>query len=147
MLVAVIGVYVTAGTFDFRTIVGAVSSGQLNLNPAVMHAMFLGFLFAFAVKAPLWPFHTWLPGVATEATPVTAVLMMAVVDKVGTFGMLRYCLQLFPDSAVLLGPAVITLAVIGIVYGRYWPSGRPTSCDSLPMPPSRTSASSSWASS
>ncbi len=117
MLVAVIGVYVTAGTFDFRTIVGAVSSGQLNLNPAVMHAMFLSFLFAFAVKAPLWPFHTWLPGVATEATPVTAVLMMAVVDKVGTFGMLRYCLQLFPDSAVLLSPAVITLAVIGIVYG------------------------------
>ena len=74
-------------------------------------------MFAFAIKAPLWPFHRWLPDAAVEATPATAVLMMAVVDKVGTFGMLRYCLQLFPDSATLFRPVVITLAVIGIVYG------------------------------
>ena len=74
-------------------------------------------MFAFAIKAPLWPFHRWLPDAAVEATPATAVLMMAVVDKVGTFGMLRYCLQLFPDSATLFRPLVITLAVIGIVYG------------------------------
>ena len=117
MLAAVIGLYVLAGTFDFRAVVAAVSSGALVANPAVMHAIFLGFLFAFAVKAPLWPFHTWLPGIAAESTPATAVLMMAVVDKVGTFGMLRYCLQLFSDSATLFRPAVITLAVIGIIYG------------------------------
>src|SRR5258708_22925530 len=74
-------------------------------------------MFAFAVKAPLWPFHRWLPDAAVEATPATAVLMMAVVDKVGTFGMLRYRLQLFPDAAKTFQPLIITLAVIGIIYG------------------------------
>jgi NADH-quinone oxidoreductase subunit M len=125
MLAAVVGVYVVtatsdafgSGTFDFRAIVGAVTSGTLDANPAVMHAMFLGFMFAFAVKAPLWPFHRWLPDAAVESTPATAVLMMAVVDKVGTFGMLRYCLQLFGDSAVLFRPFIVALAVTGIVYG------------------------------
>ena len=83
----------------------------------MLNALFLGFMFAFAVKAPLWPFHRWLPDAAVESTPATAVLMMAVVDKVGTFGMLRYCLQLFPDASMTFRPLIITLAVIGIVYG------------------------------
>ena len=74
-------------------------------------------MFAFAVKAPLWPFHRWLPDAAVEATPASAVLMMAIMDKVGTFGMLRYCLQLFPDASAYFRPLIITLAVIGIVYG------------------------------
>ena len=125
MLAAVIGLYVAtaesgafdAGTFDFRAIVTAVQDGSLNISPAVLDALFGGFMFAFAVKAPLWPFHRWLPDAAVEATPATAVLMMAVVDKVGTFGMLRYCLQLFPDASMTFRPLIITLAVIGIVYG------------------------------
>ncbi len=125
MLAAVIGLYVATangdafagGTFDFRAIVAAVADGSLNIDPAVLNALFLGFMFAFAVKAPLWPFHRWLPDSAVEATPATAVLMMAVVDKVGTFGMLRYCLQLFPDASMTFRPLIITLAVIGIVYG------------------------------
>jgi NADH-quinone oxidoreductase subunit M len=122
MLAAVIGLYVVtarsgAGTFDFRAIVDAVSSGQLSIDPGVAKALFLGFMFAFAVKAPLWPFHRWLPDAAVESTPATAVLMMAVVDKVGTFGMLRFCLQLFPDASTYFRPLIITLAVIGIVYG------------------------------
>jgi NADH-quinone oxidoreductase subunit M len=125
MLAAVIGLYVATaksdafadGTFDFRAIVAAVADGSLNIDPAVLNALFLGFMFAFAVKAPLWPFHRWLPDAAVESTPATAVLMMAVVDKVGTFGMLRYCLQLFPDASVTFRPLIITLAVIGIVYG------------------------------
>nr|WP_094295339.1 NADH-quinone oxidoreductase subunit M [Mycobacterium neumannii] len=125
MLAAVIGLYVVtassdafaAGTFDFREIVTAVSSGEFAVNPAVMNLLFLGFMFAFAVKAPLWPFHRWLPDAAVEATPASAVLMMAVMDKVGTFGMLRYCLQLFPDASTYFQPLVVTLAVIGIVYG------------------------------
>jgi NADH-quinone oxidoreductase subunit M len=94
-----------------------VSDGTLGVDPAVLNALFLGFMFAFAVKAPLWPFHRWLPDAAVESTPATAVLMMAVVDKVGTFGMLRYCLQLFPDASVTFRPLIITLAVIGIIYG------------------------------
>ncbi|MCV7133307.1 NADH-quinone oxidoreductase subunit M [Mycobacterium hodleri] len=125
MLAAVIGLYVAtaksdafaAGTFDFRAIVTAVADGSLNVDPAVLNALFGGFMFAFAVKAPLWPFHRWLPDAAVESTPATAVLMMAVVDKVGTFGMLRYCLQLFPDASITFRPLIITLAVIGIVYG------------------------------
>ncbi|CAN5684033.1 NADH-quinone oxidoreductase subunit M [soil metagenome] len=125
MLAAVVGLYVVtansdafgSGTFDFRAIVAAVSSGELGVNPAIMNALFLGFMFAFAIKAPLWPFHRWLPDAAVESTPATAVLMMAVVDKVGTFGMLRYCLQLFPDASTLFRPFIIALAVIGIVYG------------------------------
>ena len=125
MLAAVIGLYVVtagsaafdSGTFDFRAIVAAVADGELGASPAVLNALFLGFMFAFAVKAPLWPFHRWLPDAAVEATPATAVLMMAVVDKVGTFGMLRYCLQLFPDATRTFQPLIITLAVIGIIYG------------------------------
>ena len=83
----------------------------------MMNPLFGGFMFAFAVKAPLWPFHRWLPDAAVEATPASAVLMMAIMDKVGTFGMLRYCLQLFPDASTYFRPLIITLAVIGIVYG------------------------------
>lgn len=126
MLAAVIGLYVvtagadspfTSGTFDFRGIVAAISSGDLAIDAPVANALFLGFMFAFAVKAPLWPLHSWLPDAAVQATPVSAVLMMAVVDKVGTFAMLRYCLQLFPDAAQYFAPLVITLSVISIVYG------------------------------
>jgi len=125
MLAAVIGLYVVtsaskafeAGTFDFRAIADAVATGKFTMAPGVANALFLGFMFAFAVKAPLWPFHRWLPDAAVQATPASAVLMMAVMDKVGTFGMLRYCLPLFPDSATLFRPLIIALAVIGIVYG------------------------------
>ena len=126
MLAAVIGLYVatansgafSAGTFDFRAIVGG--RGQRvswASTPPCSTPCSLGFMFAFAVKAPLWPLHRWLPDAAVESTPATAVLMMAVVDKVGTFGMLRYCLQLFPDASTTFRPLIMALAVIGIVYG------------------------------
>ncbi|GAB4586031.1 NADH-quinone oxidoreductase subunit M [Nocardia sp. IFM 10818] len=127
MLAAVIGLYVLTareglgtngnGTFDFRAVMEAANSGQLGAGPVVLNALFLGFMFAFAVKAPLWPLHTWLPDAAVAATPASAVLMMAVVDKVGTFGMLRYCLLLFPDSSSYYAPVISVLAVIGIIYG------------------------------
>ena len=125
MLAAVVGLYVataqssafSGGTFDFRAISAAIADGSFVIGPAVANALFLGFLFAFAVKAPLWPLHRWLPDAAVQATPATAVLMMAVVDKVGTFGMLRYCLPLFGDAATLFRPFVIALAVVGIIYG------------------------------
>ncbi|MFF2084153.1 NADH-quinone oxidoreductase subunit M [Nocardia sp. NPDC058176] len=127
MLAAVIGLYVltaqaglgegSAGTFDLRIVVAAANNGELGGSTAVLNALFLGFMFAFAVKAPLWPLHTWLPDAAVSATPSSAVLMMAVVDKVGTFGMLRYCLLLFPLASDTFAPLVITLAVIGVLYG------------------------------
>ncbi len=105
-------------------------------------------MFAFAVKAPLWPFHRWLPDAAVQATPASAVLMMAVMDKVGTFGMLRYCLPLFPpDAATLFRPVVIALAVIGIVYGAILAIGQTDVMRLIAYTSISTSVSSSSASS
>ena len=106
-----------AGTFDYRVITEAISDGRLEIPPGAALLMFAAFTLAFAIKAPLWPFHTWLPGAAVAATPASAVLMMAVVDKVGTFAMLRYSLPLFPEAAATATPVLVTLAVISIVYG------------------------------
>ncbi|MEO9329120.1 NADH-quinone oxidoreductase subunit M [Gordonia aurantiaca] len=124
LLAAVIGLHVVSarngvggGTFALTDIVAAVSSGQIDDTTGLAKLLFLGFMFAFAVKAPLWPLHSWLPDAAVAATPASAVLMMAVIDKVGTFAMLRFCLQLFPDASRYFAPLVCALAVIGIVYG------------------------------
>ena len=117
MLAAVIGLYVASadqlgtGTFDFATLT------TLHLSHGVQDALFLGFLAAFAVKAPLFPFHTWLPDAGAEAPTGAAVLLVGVLDKVGTFGMIRYCLPLFPDAAKTFAPLVLSLGVIGILYG------------------------------
>jgi NADH-quinone oxidoreductase subunit M len=81
--------------------------------------LFLGFFIAFAIKAPLWPLHTWLPDAAGSATPGTSVLLLGVLDKVGTFGMIRFCLTLFPDASKTFTPVIITLAVISILYGAF----------------------------
>jgi NADH-quinone oxidoreductase subunit M len=117
MLASLIGLYVVsaeqlgAGTFDFTALAG------LTIDPNTQKWLFVGFFVAFAIKAPLVPFHTWLPDAAAESTPGTAVLLVGVLDKVGTFGMLRYCLELFPEASTWATPLVIALAVIGIIYG------------------------------
>jgi NADH-quinone oxidoreductase subunit M len=117
MLVAVIAVYVYSargghpGTFLFSQLI------HVTLSPGTAKWLFLGFFIAFAIKAPLWPFHTWLPDAATAAQPGSAVLLVGVLDKVGTFGMIRYCLELFPSAARYFTPLILTLAVIGILYG------------------------------
>ncbi|MBV2152395.1 NADH-quinone oxidoreductase subunit M [Kitasatospora sp. SUK 42] len=122
MLAAVIGLYVIAqdqgfGTFDLPGLTSAIADGRLRLSGTAENVLFLGFFFAFAVKAPLWPLHTWLPNAMGEATAGTAVLITAVVDKVGTFAMLRFCLGLFPDASKTFAPAILVLSVIGILYG------------------------------
>ena len=124
LLAAVVGLYVVTaqngvdgGTFALTDVVAAVSSGQIDDSTGLAKLLFLGFMFAFAVKAPLWPLHSWLPDAAVAATPTSAVLMMAVIDKVGTFAMLRFCLQLFPDASRWFAPLICALAVVGIVYG------------------------------
>ncbi|KAB8186149.1 NADH-quinone oxidoreductase subunit M [Microbispora catharanthi] len=113
MLVAVIALYSIAGkgTFMFSDLVGTIQ------DVTTQKWLFLGFFIAFAIKAPLWPFHTWLPDAAAQAPAGAAVLLVGVLDKVGTYGMLRFCLELFPDAAKFFTPLVITLSVIGIVYG------------------------------
>ncbi|HEX9039559.1 MAG TPA: NADH-quinone oxidoreductase subunit M [Trebonia sp.] len=120
MLVAVIALYVYSaesaatghhGTFLFYTL------AHVALSPTVQKWLFLGFFVAFAIKAPLWPFHTWLPDAAASAQPGAAVLMLGVMDKVGTFGMIRYCLELFPDGFHYFTPLILVLSVISIIYG------------------------------
>lgn len=117
MLAAVIGVYVVAGTFSLSEIIEARANGSLSMATSTERWLFLGFFFAFAVKAPLWPLHTWLPNAMGESTAPVAVLITAVVDKVGTFAMLRYCLGLFPEASKWATPVILVLALISIVYG------------------------------
>jgi NADH-quinone oxidoreductase subunit M len=79
--------------------------------------LFIAFFIAFAVKAPLFPLHTWLADTTQEATPATSILLVCVLDKIGTFGMIRYCLGLMPQASHWATPVVVTLALISIVYG------------------------------
>jgi NADH-quinone oxidoreductase subunit M len=123
MLAAVIGLYVVSasqgeGTFAFEQLVG------LEMSTPVEIALFSGFFIAFAIKAPLVPFHTWLPDAGAESPVGGAVLLVGILDKVGTFGFLRYCLPLFPEASRILGPYVIALCVLGILYGALLAMGQ-----------------------
>jgi NADH-quinone oxidoreductase subunit M len=117
MLAALIGLYVVSsrelgqGTFDFEILT------TLNMDPATQKMLFLGFFFAFAVKAPMVPFHTWLPDAAAEATPGTSTLLVGVLDKVGTFAMLHFLLPIFPEASKFFAPAIIVLSIVSIFYG------------------------------
>ncbi len=116
MLVAVIAVYVAGPGGEQGFLVESLT-GNLDASTGALRWMFVGFFIAFAVKAPMWPVHTWLPDAAAESRPATAVLLVGVLDKVGTYGMIRFCLQLFPEASQWATPVVITLAVISVVYG------------------------------
>lgn len=117
MLVAVIAVFFQGAGGPQGFLVGNLTG--LTMNPVVENLLFLGFFIAFAVKAPMWPVHTWLPDAATAARPATAVLLVGVLDKVGTYGMIRFCLQMFPHASEWATPVVITLALISIIYGAF----------------------------
>ncbi|MFJ9557288.1 NADH-quinone oxidoreductase subunit M [Nocardiopsis sp. NPDC101807] len=116
MLVAVIGVYVIGGTFLWTDLVGE-GSALAAVDPGTARWLFLGFFIAFAIKAPMWPVHTWLPSAAGASRPGTAVLLVGVLDKVGTYGMLRYCLELFPSAVSWFVWPVVALSLVSIVYG------------------------------
>lgn len=123
MLASIIGIYVISGnqigaTFDLAQL------ATLEIDNQTENFLFLGFFIAFAIKAPLWPFHTWLPDAAKAATPGTSVLLLGVLDKVGTYGMIRFCIQLFPDASKTFTPIIITLAVISIIYGAFMAIGQ-----------------------
>jgi NADH-quinone oxidoreductase subunit M len=115
MLVAVIALYLVgpggSDGFLLERLTGLEVGGTTEI------LLFLGFFVAFAIKAPMWPVHTWLPQAASEARPATSVLLVGVLDKVGTFGMIRFCLQLFPEASQWATPAVMVLAVISIIVG------------------------------
>jgi NADH-quinone oxidoreductase subunit M len=94
------------------------------MSSTTQNLLFLGFFIAFAIKAPVWPFHTWLPDAAGSASPGTSVLLLGVLDKVGTFGMIRYCLTLFPEASKTFTPLILILAVISILYGAFLAIGQ-----------------------
>ncbi|MEV0732045.1 NADH-quinone oxidoreductase subunit M [Polymorphospora sp. NPDC050346] len=111
MLAAVIGLWVVGGrTFDWESLT------QIDMTTGTERWLFLGFFIAFAIKAPFFPFHTWLPDAGGAAPAGSAALLVGVMDKVGTFGILRYCLPLFPEASKWFAPYALTLAVIGIIY-------------------------------
>jgi NADH-quinone oxidoreductase subunit M len=123
MLASIIGIFVISGNQIGRTFdITALST--LEIDTTTQNFLFLGFFIAFAIKAPLWPLHTWLPDAAKSATPGTSVLLLGVLDKVGTFGMIRYCVELFPEASRTFTPLIITLAVISILYGAFLAIGQ-----------------------
>src|SRR5499433_3930911 len=120
MLVAILALYYQHGaatgvyTFDLPTLTRYVMAPG-----RAQTLMFLAFALAFAIKVPLFPFHTWLPDAHVEAPTAGSVILAGVLLKMGTYGFLRFCLPLFPDASITFGPLVFALAVIGIIYGAW----------------------------
>jgi NADH-quinone oxidoreductase subunit M len=117
MLAAILAIYLYHGakvgvyTFDL------VALTQVAYPQLLQRLAFLGFFVAFAIKVPLVPFHTWLPDAHVEAPTAGSVVLAGVLLKMGTYGLMRFSLPLFPDASRYFAPEVLTLAVVGIVYG------------------------------
>jgi NADH-quinone oxidoreductase subunit M len=116
MLGSVIGLYVVSANHGSPSYLLSDLSG-LSIDPTTQKWLFVGFFVAFAIKAPLFPVHTWLPDTTEQATPATSVLLVCILDKIGAFGMLRYCLGVLPGASQWATPVVIILALVSIVYG------------------------------
>ena len=123
MLVAIIALYFIHGdatgtfTFSFPQIASALASGRVVLSPVAELWLFLAFFLAFAIKIPLFPFHTWLPDAHVEAPTAGSVLLAGVLLKMGTYGLVRFNLPLFPHVSHLFAPLISMLAIVGIIYG------------------------------
>jgi NADH-quinone oxidoreductase subunit M len=117
MLTAIIYLYNRAQTFSYPAIVDMLNSGRLSFAPTEQMLLFLAFFVAFAIKVPLFPLHTWLPDAHVEAPTAGSIMLASVMLKMGTFGILHYCVPLFPAAARACAPWIAVLAIIGIVYG------------------------------
>jgi NADH-quinone oxidoreductase subunit M len=119
MLAAILWLYAhsSPASFDFVEIQRQIQAGKIEAFPAAAQWLFLGFFIAFAVKVPLFPFHTWLPDAHVEAPTAGSVLLAGVLLKMGTYGMLRFNLGLFPEQSRQNASWIIILALIGIIYG------------------------------
>jgi NADH-quinone oxidoreductase subunit M len=116
MLVAILWLYNLTGTFDLVRIEDALSR-SVSLAPNTELLLFGAFFLAFAIKVPLFPLHTWLPDAHTEAPTAGSVILAGVMLKLGTYGILRFCLPLFPAAAHRMATPIAVLAIVGIVYG------------------------------
>jgi NADH-quinone oxidoreductase subunit M len=123
MLVAIIAIYFLHGnatgiyTFSYPVILNAITTRRLVLAPITELWLFLAFFLAFAIKVPLFPFHTWLPDAHVEAPTAGSVLLAGILLKMGTYGMLRFSLPLFANMSRLFSPLISMVAVVGIIYG------------------------------
>jgi NADH-quinone oxidoreductase subunit M len=115
MLVGIIALYFIYDSFDYATILQRMSANPL--TEQVEFWLFVAFALAFCIKVPLFPFHTWLPDAHTEAPTAGSVILAGVLLKMGTYGLLRFNLALFPSASRWWAPVIIALAVIGIIYG------------------------------
>jgi NADH-quinone oxidoreductase subunit M len=117
MLAAIIYLYNKTETFSYPAILEMLSTGRLSFAPQEGLLLFLAFFVAFAIKVPLFPLHTWLPDAHVEAPTAGSIMLASVMLKMGTFGILHYCLPMFPVPARQCAPWIATLAIIGIIYG------------------------------
>ncbi len=117
MLASVVGLYVSSLQLTGTPTYLLDELMQLPLDPILARWLMVGFLFAFIVKAPMVPVHTWLPTAAAESTPGTSVLLVGILDKIGTFGMIKFCLWLFPEASAWVAPVMVVLALVSILYG------------------------------
>jgi NADH-quinone oxidoreductase subunit M len=122
MLASVVGLYVESAKHQGDRAHGGATYlvselAKIDFGTDAGRWLFLGFFVAFAIKAPMFPVHTWLADTTQQATPGTSVLLVSVLDKIGTFGMIRFCLELFPEASRWATPGVVTLAVISVIYG------------------------------
>jgi NADH-quinone oxidoreductase subunit M len=117
MLVAIVWLYEVSGSFDVVQIQSMLLTGQVTLSLRTELLLFAAFFLAFAIKVPLFPLHTWLPDAHTEAPTAGSVMLAGVLLKMGTYGMLRFCLPLFPEASHRFAPYIAVLAIIGIIYG------------------------------
>jgi NADH-quinone oxidoreductase subunit M len=120
MLASIIGIYVVSSNAGYASFdITELAELHTVMSSTTQNLLFLGFFIAFAIKAPLWPLHTWLPDAAKAGSPGTSVLLLGVLDKVGTFGMIRFCITIFPDASKTFTPVIIVLSVISILYGAF----------------------------
>lgn len=123
MLVAIIALYYLqadatgTGSFDYVVLLNSLNLGNLVFAGSTGTLLFLAFALAFSIKVPLFPFHTWLPDAHTEAPTAGSVILAAILLKMGTYGLMRFCLPLFPEASREFAPIFIVLAIIGIIYG------------------------------
>jgi len=110
MLLSIFYIYYITGTTDYQTLLG------LNLDSSIQNILFLGFFASLAVKIPKFPFHIWLPQAHVEAPLAGSILLAGVLIKLGSYGLIRFTLPLFPDACVYFTPLVFTLGTLAIIY-------------------------------
>ena len=119
MLVGVIALYIMGPGGEQNYLFSALSTSAGIGEGSVQMLLFLSFFIGFAIKAPMWPLHTWLPDTTEKAPAGVSTLLVGVLDKLGTFGMIAICLPLFPQASSQAAPAIITLAIISIFWGAF----------------------------